>query len=153
MTDNETAGRVPSAPGQEGSVIVTNVIDFLTREKQQTGETPLPLVMGGGVLRCGRCARTFTSPTWHCAENMREDADGLAFHTDVCRRCAYMDPDLSNWQDLCDVLDSIDEVMKGAAGQPARDVLAAFITRAAEHFSVWRWPEDQPPYVPGDDGL
>lgn len=150
MNTNEKAGGVPTAPGHGEDPMTDNVITLPTR-KQPDG-TPVPIVLGGGrVFHCGRCARTFTAQTWHCIENMREDADGLAHHTDVCRRCAFADPILSNWANLCDVLDSIDGLMQDAVDQRARNVLQALITRAAEHFAVWRWPEDQPPYIPGDE--
>jgi hypothetical protein len=129
---------------------MANVIDFPAK---QTDGTPIPIVLGGGhVLRCGRCTRTFTAETWHCIENMLETAEGLLQHTDVCRRCAYHDPILTNWQNLCDVLDSIDGVMQGAKDQHARDVLKELISDAAGHFSVWRWPNDQPdPFALPDD--
>ncbi|GAA0215574.1 hypothetical protein GCM10009527_009290 [Actinomadura nitritigenes] len=124
---------------------MSNVIDLTTGQRQQSDGTPIPIMLGGGLLRCSRCERTFTAETYHCITDLVETADGLLRCNDVCRRCAYADPVLSNWQNLCDLMDSIDRTMQDAADRDARGLLYQLITNATGHLAVWRWPNEEPP--------
>lgn len=100
--------------------------------------TPLPVMLGGGpVHRCARCARTFTTETYRCVQHLDDDR-----YRDICRYCADADPDLHHWQAYCDVADAIDTLMRTAPDKAARQLLRAMLTNAAEHFAVWRWPNE-----------
>lgn len=108
--------------------------------------TPLPVMLGGGITRCGRCTRTFAAATYRCVEYL----DGNRYR-DICRYCADADLELHHWQEFCDIADAIDAVMRTAPGKTARDHLRAVLQGAADHFAAWRWDEDGNPLPPLDD--
>jgi hypothetical protein len=96
---------------------------------------PLPVVLGGGPdFACSRCGSGFRPATWHVERGNRP----------ACRQCALADPETAVWQLLCDVADHIDQLMQQASDQQQRNLLAQMVAHRADHFSVWRWPEEQP---------
>ncbi|MFI6329874.1 hypothetical protein ACIBBG_16425 [Micromonospora chersina] len=106
--------------------------EFGNRADEQHGR-PLPVVLGGmAPFTCTRCPRMFSPVTWH-VELDREV---------LCRYCAKCDPDLAIWQDWCDVMEMVDQMMQAAAGRDQRQVLARMLEHYAGHLAEWRWPED-----------
>ncbi|MGI5232878.1 hypothetical protein [Actinoallomurus sp. CA-142502] len=103
--------------------------------------TDLPIVLSGGVHRCGRCLLSFSTQTYHVIHDLGT-RDGHWRYADICRGCATADPALSHWQRLCDVADVIDSLMQVAPDKRTRNLFAAQLKGTADHFARWRWPED-----------
>lgn len=126
---------------QLGAIVkqVREVLDDLDETECEMNGTSLPLLLGNTleIHRCSRCPRSYTAPAWRV---MVWKDDGA---WNVCPHCAADDPELSIWQSYCQVTEMVDALMQAAPDQVTRNHLKASLQNTADHFSAWRWPEDQ----------
>lgn len=94
----------------------------------------LPIALGGGLNKCVGCGKTFTVNGW----NVKDRGNSW------CRRCALDHTAYRHWQKFCDLSVLIDDLMIEAPDASARRSLAQMLGDCADHFSAWRWPEENP---------
>jgi hypothetical protein len=121
---------------------MSNVIEGRFQRFERQG-SPLPVVLGGGKLRCCRCGRVWEQCGWYV-----EAASGP-----VCSVCATNDPALTHWWGFCLAMSDLDTAMCAAPDKQARLLVAAMVKQNVESLAYWHWPEedDRPPLDPAED--